>query len=169
MLENVVLVKMTEICVTENSKRLKTTLGSCVGLVLHDSRQNRSGLAHIMLPHRTRHDEVVGKYADTAIPALFSRLIQRGSKKTDLQAYLTGGANMFGFSSDTTIATIGEKNVEASKRILSNLQIPIAYEDTGGVQGRTLLFDNRTGEMQVKKLKKIVWRGKGNDRTGSRD
>lgn len=158
---NVVLVKMAEIIVVENSKLLKTTLGSCVGVILHDAKKNISGLAHILLPQKIRQDVVLGKYVDTAIPALCSRLVKRGSSKDSLKAYLTGGADMFRYSGDRKIATIGERNVEAAKRILGDLQIPISYDDTGGEQGRTILFHNHTGEIQVKTLNKIVWKGEG--------
>ena len=152
---------MAGISVAENSKLLKTTLGSCVGVILHDAKKNISGLAHIVLPQMIRQDAVLGKYADTAIPTLVSRLVKRGSSQENLKAYLAGGANMFRYSEDRKIATIGERNIEAAKRILGNLQISIAYDDTGGEQGRTVLFDNHTGEIQVKTLNKIVWKGKG--------
>lgn len=161
MQSDVVVVKMAEISVVENSKVLKTTLGSCVGVVLHDDKNNIGGLAHILLPEKMREDAAVGKYAVTAIPALLSRLLKRGSSREDLKAYLTGGANMFRYSEDKKIATIGERNVETTKRILEELQIPVAYEDTGGEQGRTVLFDNHTGEIQVTTLCRIVWKGEG--------
>ena len=73
---NVVQVKMAGISVAENSKLLKTTLGSCVGVILHDAKKNISGLAHIVLPQMIRQDAVLGKYADTAIPTLVSRLVK---------------------------------------------------------------------------------------------
>ncbi len=89
----------------------------------------------------------MGKYADTAIPALLPRLERRGGRREQLQAFLVGGANMFQASEDSRIASIGEKNVEAVQRVLAELAIPIVFEDTGGVQGRTVCFDNDTGEL----------------------
>jgi chemotaxis protein CheD len=159
MEREVVLVKMAEIQVVENSKNLKTTLGSCVGVVLHDAKKGISGLAHIMLPRKTREDGAVGKYADTAIPALLSRLLKRGSAKESLKAYLAGGANMFPNCGDRNIASVGELNVEAAKRILEKLEIGIAFEDTGGELGRIILFDNHKGEIQVKSLSRSIWKG----------
>ena len=137
-------VKMAEMAVVENSDLLKTTLGSCIGLVLQDVGKNISGLAHIMLPEQLRSDDSAGKYADTAIPDLLSRLLKMGGRRQDIRAFVTGGADMFRFSGDKKIATIGERNTEATKRILGELQIPIAYEDTGGEQGRTVIFDSKS-------------------------
>ena len=158
----VLLIKMAEMAVEENSNLLKTTLGSCVGVILHEENRNISGMAHIMLPERFRRDLSVGKYADTAIPALLSRVLNRGGKKENLRAYLTGGANMFKASTDTKIATVGDKNIQAAKRILNDLGIPIVFEETGGDRGRTVVFDNHTGEIQVKTLGSAVWKGAGN-------
>lgn len=161
MAGDVFLVKMAEMGVVENSKLLKTTLGSCVGIILHDETRNISGLAHIMLPHRLRQDLSVGKYADTAIPALLSRLLKRGGCRKHIRAYIAGGANMFKASGDKKIATIGEKNVEATRQILEELQIPTVFDKTGGDRGRTVLFDNQNGDIQIKALDAAVWKGAG--------
>ena len=159
---DVVLVQMAQIGMAERGSRLKTTLGSCVGVVLHDQVRGLSGLAHIMLPERLRGDESVGKYADTAIPTLLSLLEQRGSRRRDLRAYLAGGANMFQSSQDCRIATVGEKNLLAVRQILGSLGIPIELEHTGGEQGRTVVFDAHTGELEVKTLQRIAWKGSRN-------
>ncbi len=153
---DVVLVKMAGIEVAEAPVVLKTTLGSCVGVVLHDGRRSVGGLAHVMLPRMGGRDTSVGKYADTAIPALVERLRGRGSRREDLKAFLAGGADMFRQATDGTIATIGAKNVEAVKQILGDLRIPIAFEDTGGDQGRTVVFDSAGAALAVRKLERIT-------------
>jgi len=150
---------MAKIELAERGKRLKTTLGSCVGVVLHDRVRGLSGLAHIMLPECLRGDESVGKYADTAIPSLLAQLERRGSRRIDICAHLAGGANMFRSCQDQRIATVGEKNLLAVRRILEGLGIPIRAEHTGGEQGRTVVFDTGTGELEVKTLQRIAWKG----------
>jgi chemotaxis protein CheD len=158
---NVLLIKMAEMGVVEDSKLLKTTLGSCVGVILREGKRTISGMAHIMLPEQRGKDSAVGKYADTAIPTLMSRVLKRGGKKEHIQAFVTGGANMFESSCDTTISTVGEKNIQAVKRILAELGIPIVFEETGGAQGRTVLFDNHSGNIEVKTIGTAVWKGEG--------
>jgi chemotaxis protein CheD len=156
------VVKMAELAVVENSTLLKTTLGSCVGVILHDARNSIAGLAHIMLPKPLDRDPAVGKYAETAIPALLSGVLKRGGSRKDVRAYLVGGANMFKFASDKKIATVGEKNIESTKRILQELGIPVVFEDIGGEHGKTLLFDNHSGEVTVKRLDNVSWKGETN-------
>jgi len=155
---DVVLVQMAEMAVTDGGTRLKTTLGSCVGVVLHDRVRSIGGLAHIMLPERLRDDESIGKYADTAIPSLLSQLERKGSRRKDIRAILAGGANMFQASEDRRIATVGEKNLAAVRQILNGLGIPIHLEHVGGEQGRTIVFDSCTGELEVRILQRIAWR-----------
>ncbi len=159
MENDVLLVKMAEMGVVENSTHLKTTLGSCVGLVLHDTKRGISGLAHIVLPKRIKPDSAVGKYADTAIPALLSEMQKRGSNPGGLKAFLAGGANMFPQSEDRGIASVGDLNVEAVRKILRDLRIDVAFADTGGQRGRTIVFKNQTGEMEVTTLNQVYGKG----------
>jgi chemotaxis protein CheD len=160
MTEDTVTVKMAEMDVVTDARRLKTILGSCVGIILRDPERRVSGLAHIMLPARHRDDMTEGKYADTAIPALLARLVKIGGRQSSLQALLIGGAQMFPLG-NVKIASIGDQNVEASRRILQESRIPIVFEDTGGKAGRSVMFDNATGQVSVKTLQAVERKGDG--------
>ena len=150
-----VTVKMAEMEVVSDGRSLKTLLGSCVGVVLRDPDRRISGLAHIMLPARRHDDEARGKYADSAIPALLARLTSSGGRAGALQALLIGGAQMFPLG-NASIASIGDQNVEAARRVLTERRIPIVFEDTGGTAGRSVMFDNTTGKVAVKTLQAIA-------------
>jgi chemotaxis protein CheD len=157
--EVVVLVRMAEIQVVKTSREqpvvLKTTLGSCVGIILVDRQNEVFGLAHVMLPEKVPHDDTPGKYADSAVPALVSLMAHRaGGSSGKLEAFLVGGAAMFetgaGLMSD-----IGNRNVEAAQQAVRKLNIPVVFDDTGGSCGRTVLFDCQRAELSVKTLKKL--------------
>lgn len=135
--------------VVDDGARLRTTLGSCVGVILYDENRKRSALAHIMLPARFKGDNVAAKYADTAIPALLEEMERRGSQKQHLSAYLAGGAHMFGGSGDIVLSAIGQQNLEAARETLARLQIDIVYEETGGTRGRIVLFDGASAKIDV--------------------
>jgi chemotaxis protein CheD len=158
MMPTTVNVKMAEMDVVTDARSLKTILGSCVGIILHDPVRRVSGLAHVMLPNRHNQDTATGKYADTDIPALLTRLTANGGRRTALQAFLIGGAQMFPMG-NIRIASIGEQNVEAARKILKENKIPIVFQDTGGKAGRTVLFDNATGEVLVRTLQAVQARG----------
>ena len=153
-----VTVKMAEMEVVADGRSLKTVLGSCVGVVLRDADRKISGLAHIMLPARRHDDEASGKYADSAIPELLQRVLQMGSRATALQALLIGGAQMFPMG-NASIASIGDQNVAAARRVLAEQRIPIIFEDIGGTAGRSVVFSTGTGKVTVKTLQAIATRG----------
>ena len=132
----------------------KTTLGSCVGIILSHRKKSIFGLAHVMLPEMRSSDNIVGKYADSAIPELVNRMRRMGSGDGQMEAYLVGGACMF-FASNY-ITDIGQKNIEATKIKLAQLQIPVVYEDVGGTMGRTVIFDTLTQEVSVKTLQNTL-------------
>jgi len=152
MEEQIVHVPMAGMTVVENGTKVKTTLGSCVGLILHDKKSKRTALAHIMLPARLNRDESIGKYADTAVPAMLEELARRGSMKRHLEAYLTGGAHLFGQSGDKKLTTVGDLNLIATREILSRHGVTVVYEETGGEKGRIVVFDNRSAKIEVRTL-----------------
>jgi len=157
---DIVNVRMAEMNMVRDSHSLKTILGSCVGVILHDPVKRVSALAHVMLPRSTRNDSSVGKYADTAIPALLAMMRGCGSRSSSLKAYLIGGAKMFPMASET-IGSIGDQNVSAARKVLEEAEVPIVFEDTGGTRGRTVVFHNESGEVSVRTLSPTIPAGVG--------
>jgi chemotaxis protein CheD len=158
--ESVVLVRMAEMQVVKGSREhpvvLKTTLGSCVGIILADRQNEVFGLAHVMLPEKLPNDETLGKYADSAVPALVSLMGHRagGGAGGKLEAFLVGGASMFE-SGGGAMTDIGNRNVQAAHQAVRKLNIPVVFDDTGGSCGRTVIFDCQRAQLSVKTLKKL--------------
>jgi chemotaxis protein CheD len=135
--------------------RIRTLLGSCVGVVLYDRAARLGGLAHIVLPSARGTVDHPGKYADTAIPAMVTELNrQLGSKlRARLTAKLVGGANMFQVDAsarENSGLNIGQRNQEAVEQILNELTIPILARDIGGTSGRRLTLDTASGIVTIK-------------------
>lgn len=144
------------ICVSPNGI---TTLGlgSCVGIALRDPNTKIGGLAHIMLPDSTtiRNNTNIPKFADTGIEELVKRVVARGANRTKLVAKIAGGAQMFSFQGGNSEATrVGERNVEAVKKKLAQLHIPILAEDTGKNFGRTVIFYPENGDFVIRAVGK---------------
>ncbi|MGA9226666.1 MAG: chemotaxis protein CheD [Mesobacillus sp.] len=137
---------------------IKTTgLGSCVGVVLYDQGRETAGLAHVMLPDSTllKSGPVnEAKYADTAIKALYDKLLKLGARPAWIKAKLAGGAQMFQFSGSSDLMRIGPRNVDAVLHELKILRIPVVAQDVGGNSGRTIEFDPKTGLMQIRTVNK---------------
>jgi len=49
----------------------------------------------------------------------------------------------------TAYGEVAERNVEASRRLLRDLGVPIVAEDTGGGKGRKVEFDTGSGRLVV--------------------
>lgn len=158
--ETLIKVGMAELkAVNGNSGILRTTgLGSCVGLTLRDAQAGVCGMAHIMLPDSgiAREEPFnLAKYADTAIPELIRQMKEFGAATGRLVAKMAGGAQMFAFAASEAMR-IGPRNVEAVKRILESLRIPLAAEDTGRNYGRTIELHCATGILVVRSVQQGV-------------
>ncbi|MBD5472337.1 MAG: chemotaxis protein CheD [Lachnospiraceae bacterium] len=127
-------------------------LGSCVGIAIRDPATGVGGLAHIMLPDskEIRNNQNRPKFADTGIEDLVKEIVLKGGNRSRLVAKIAGGAQMFSFGSKSTMIRVGERNVEASKRKLSELRIPLLAEDTGKTYGRTVVFYPKTGDFLIR-------------------
>ena len=130
-------------------------LGSCVGICLLDPQTGVAGLSHIMLPDSKaamNGSATPMRYADSAIPMMIKQMESMGAQRSRLRSKIAGGATMFTISSDKF--NIGERNIAAVKKVLSELRIPIIAEDIGENFGRTLFFYPETGAMEIRSTAK---------------
>lgn len=152
---DVVRVGISDMNIVKAGKRIRTSgLGSCVGIVLYDEFKKTAGMVHIMLPDSSldRSKKInVAKYADTGIYGLMEMLKAEGVRPMSLKAKIAGGAQMFQVGSNDTLR-IGPRNVEAVKKELKRLSIPIIAEQTGGSKGRTIEFDPMTTILTIRSV-----------------
>lgn len=131
-------------------------LGSCVGIALRDTSNKIGGLVHIMLPDSTaiRNGNLsIAKFADTGIVEMVQQMEKLGAKRTRMVAKIAGGATMFSFQGgSSSMGQVGQRNVEATKKKLGELRIPIIAEDTGANYGRTVIFYPETGDFHIRSV-----------------
>ena len=152
-----IMVGMADLNVCVSPDRICTLgLGSCVGIALRDPVTKIGGLAHIMLPDSTtiRNNSNIPKFADTGIEELVKQVTRKGANRSRLVAKIAGGAQMFGFNSNSEMVRVGERNVQATKKKLAELRIPILAEDTGKNFGRTVIFYPETGDFVIRAVGK---------------
>ncbi len=131
-------------------------LGSCVGIAIRDPITKIGGLAHIMLPDSTqiKNNSNVPKFADTGIIELVRQIVAKGANQSRLVAKIAGGAQMFAFQNKSDMVRIGDRNVEATKKKLAELKIPVLAQDTGDSYGRTVIFYPETGDFVIRAIGK---------------
>ncbi len=131
-------------------------LGSCCGVVLFDDVKKIAGMIHVMLPSYARIQNSMlnqARFADTGIPLLLEQVLAAGASRTSLKCKIAGGAKMFSFDGvQNERMMIGENNVEACRKVMRELRIPIVAEDVLGTVGRSITFFPATGKLQIKTI-----------------
>ena len=142
------------------SKALKIfALGSCIGLAMFCPSKKIVGLAHVALPSSKTDLEkslkVPGYFADTAINALYEKMIESGCPKDKIYAKIAGGAKTKVELGD--YFAIGQKNSVAVKAGLLKKRIKILSEDLGGVLSRTCAIKPDDSFMTLYHPEKGTW------------
>lgn len=154
---NMIKVGMADLKACKCPDSLTTLgLGSCIGVALYDPVTKVSGLLHCMLPDSTqiRNNSNVAKFADTGIDELIRQMTLLGANRTRLVAKMAGGAQMFALSSANDSLRVGERNAQATREKLKQLNIRLLAEDCGLNYGRTVEFYSETGEYVIKAVGK---------------
>ncbi len=156
-MSEIIKVGMADLKVCRAPDGLTTLgLGSCVGVAVRDAARGIGGLAHIMLPDSTavRDNSNIPKFADTGIDELIRQMVAMGATRSRLEAKIAGGAQMFAFSQRSATVQVGARNVEAVKKKLGELRIPILAEDTGQNFGRTVIYYPANGSFLIRAVGK---------------
>lgn len=156
---NMIKVGMADLKVCKCPDALTTLgLGSCIGVALYDPVTKVSGLLHCMLPDSTqiRNNSNVAKFADTGIDELIRQMTAQGANRARLVAKMAGGAQMFTISSNNDSLRVGERNAQAIRDKLKQLNIKLLAEDCGLNYGRTVEFYSETGKYVVKAVGKTL-------------
>ena len=151
-----VRVGIAQMCTAKEPAVLSALgLGSCLGIVVYDPQTRIGGLAHTLLPAPRPKDTVPrpAKFVTTAIEALVEALLEAGAERTQLQAKIMGGANMFLSLQANGDEGVGGRNASMARQVLQELAIPLVAEDVGGHHGRTIDFHLATGTVQVRSLR----------------
>jgi len=156
-MEQIIRVGIADLKLCKTPDKITTVgLGSCIGIVLYSATHDVCGMVHIMLPSskEIKNNSNRAKFADTGIVELVSQMEKLGANKARLEAKIAGGATMFQFNTNNGTMMIGERNVEASKQKLAELNIPLLAQDTGANYGRTVTYYPETGEFHIRAVGK---------------
>ena len=151
------LVGMADMKAVKHPGMLTTLgLGSCVGICLYDPVSKVAGMAHCMLPDSTQitNNSNLAKFVDTATIRLINDMARLGANKRSIVAKLAGGAQMFNFTGTDNSMRVGDRNVDASLKILRELGILIKAQDVRENYGRTIEFFTDDGRLLVKTIGK---------------
>ncbi len=126
--------------------KVRTVVGSCIAVCVFDRHNQVGGMAHVILPDSSEGSGDPAKFADTAVDMLVEQMIEAGADKKRICAKIAGGAAMFG---DKHTGGLGERNAVNVKAQLAKHSISVLASATGANQGRKVLLDPASGDVQV--------------------
>jgi chemotaxis protein methyltransferase CheR len=143
---------------TTASKFTIKGLGTGIGLVLYDPKNNIFAMSNISLPNSSAskqgyHLLFPHTFIDTSVKDLFNRLLYNGANKDNLRALVVGGAKLF-LDYDMTY----QENIDTIKKELKTYQITIEAEDLGGLSERSIIYDTINDALYVKKSWEFEYR-----------
>lgn len=130
-------------------------VGSGLFVSLWDHQKRYSGCCCYQHPRATDMQQAkTANIGEAALPHLITSMQKIGSLTKDLRAFIIGGGVRDG-------EHLGERNRNVAHEILSEHEIEVFSEDTGGSLGRKFIYNSETGEnvvMKVHMLRKEDWR-----------
>ena len=150
----IINVVIAEIVAAKSPNILRTTLGSCIGVVLYQPDLKIGAISHIMLAKDTMGRDKIknpGKYGETALPKLIKIMEDEGCKPGTYFARIFGAASMFKNITSAFLNNIGESNIAIVREFFAERKIPIIAEDVGGHEGRTISLYLDDGRILLKK------------------
>lgn len=127
------------------------SLGSCIGIAIHDPVARVGGILHFMLPgselDRDKAEQKPFMFADTGIPRLFKSAYELGAKKNRMRVVVAGGSQVL---DQDGFFNIGKRNQMAVRKIFHRNNVMIDYSDVGGNSNRTLRLAVKDGQASLK-------------------
>ena len=146
-----IYLKAGDACFTRRPVLVETVLGSCVAVMMFNSRLGFGAICHVPMPESPDFaDEECFKYADCSVRWMAQKFELAGSRRNDIKVKIFGGADVLSLPTDFAV---GRQNVEAALRVIEAERLNLVASDTGGREGRKIFFYTHTGEVLVKKIK----------------
>jgi len=148
-------VQPGELYLARNPAILQTILGSCVSVTFWSERLGVGALCHGVLPRSPPGVSAPEghRYVDFVVRYLAGQFDGLRVSRRELQIKLFGGADVLPLLADRNgRPTIGALNSRAALEVLEEERLVVAASDLGGVRGRTIRFDTRTGEVLVQRF-----------------
>lgn len=148
-----IVVGVGEMAVSRNAGFIISTyaLGSCVGIAAYAGARKVGGILHLMLPDsadfKDKANAQPAMFADTGIPQFFASLFELGATRSNTKLFIAGGAAVI---SGPDRFKIGERNIQATRRILSVYGLRVVGAEVGGAINRTLHLNMDDGMLEMR-------------------
>ena len=156
------VLKPGEIIFSRKPAVVSTILGSCVSVTMHHPASEFGAICHGVMPKCAERKKCTKgpqcgespKYVECAIRQMLMKLDELNILRSEAEVKLFGGAEMADTAgrNNGRTKTVGSENIRVAKKILAKEGLGISKEDTGGTNGRKILFLTHTGDVYLKRL-----------------
>jgi len=150
---NNIVVDIADAVVSNNPDDLLVTysLGSCLGVSIHDPVVGVGGMIHCMLPlsrvDREKAETRPFMFVDTGMNLFLSKLFELGLRKANAIVKIAGCSRIL---DKKGLFKIGERNYTIFRKILWKNGMMINAEDIGGEATRTIRLEIGSGKFTLK-------------------
>ncbi|HQO40747.1 MAG TPA: chemotaxis protein CheD [Spirochaetota bacterium] len=147
-----------QLLITKDPVPVVTILGSCIAVTIYSPHTGLSGIFHAMLPeHRIKKNIIAGhppvspdpEYVDFAFYYLKHRFGESGISLCNTSMMLFGGSDVLRTVNPSKNGTVGRQNILMARKIIDRELITLACEDTGGNNGRKIVYLPHEGKAYV--------------------
>ena len=159
---NDVFLQPGELCMADETKRLRTILGSCVAITLWHPTRRIGAMSHFLLADRgpgAAAHALDARYGREALELMVQRLESAKVEVRSCEAKIFGGGNMFPGKSHSSITPIGNHNGVGARQMLAERGIMVRHEDLFGDGHRQVIFDIASGAVWVRQVPPPAYRG----------
>jgi chemotaxis receptor (MCP) glutamine deamidase CheD len=145
-----VTIHIGEVHASAAPELVKTLLGSCIAVCLHDPAHAVGGMNHFMLPHGRVGDGEPARFGVHAMERLIGAMIEQGGDRRRCVAKVFGGAHVLDI--EETAGGVPRQNIEFIRAFLEDERFPLLAEDVGGYEPRQVHFHTATGRAFIKRV-----------------
>lgn len=148
-----ITVGLSEIKISRNPGDVlsASSLGSDLGIALHDQAVPVGALARLMLPRARVYPDMAKKnpvmFVDTGWLKLMEKIGELGASQNRLVIALAGGADFI--EKPGGLFCIGKQNCQAALALIEERRLRIQRHELGGKGARTLSLEVGTGRIQI--------------------
>ncbi len=155
--QTTVFLQPCEMVLVTRPARVKTVLGSCVGITMRSPSGGIAAMVHCLLPeagapYRQLPAAEHWRYVDAAVERLLDAFTRRGTPPGNLEVKIFGGADHLAANAPHEGYRVGRRNVAAALASLTRHGIEPVTKVVGGRCGRLVEFDTASGHVFVKRL-----------------
>lgn len=148
-----VYLKPGELFMSREPALVSTVLGSCVSITVFSPSCRLGAICHALLPSGSLDEGF--RFVDSTVDYMVEEINRMGVHLSGCQVKLFGGADvLLPTGQRGNRLSVGRQNILAAQGRLEHHGLTPAATDVGGIHGRKLYFDSRTGHVYLKKMNK---------------